>query len=108
MTTRCTWLGFVLAFALTGAAAAEEAAPGAADFGWRPAPRVKVTADRKHLLSGPKLEQIVAGAARQKTAPAPSGKKTSRAVVEGELSPVRYRRIIRRYFELIRTVKKGP
>jgi len=70
---------------------------------WRPAPAVPVLTNRAHLLARPTLKEIVAGAqADTAAAEGASQGKTSRAVVEGELFPVKYRRTIRRYFELLR------
>jgi len=74
-----------------------------ADLQWKQASPAPISAHRANLAAGPSLEEIVADAGKQ-----PGGKavaqssKTSKAVVEGDLFPLRYRRVIRRYFELIR------
>jgi len=71
---------------------------------WQVAPPVVVLADRTGLPAGGTLEQIVAAAAKPSAAAdraEPAQKST--AVVEGELFPLRYRRTIRRYFDLIRS-----
>ena len=72
------------------------------DLQWKQAAPAPISAHRANLPAGPSLEEIVADAGKQPGGKAGSeSSKTSKAVVEGELFPLRYRRIIRRYFELI-------
>jgi len=72
------------------------------DLQWKRAAPVPVFVHRANLAAGPSLEEIVAHAGKQPPGKAATeSSKTSKAVVEGELFPLRYRRIIRRYFELI-------
>ncbi len=94
---------FLTAGIVAGAAAAPPVdSEFRAKLRWQPAPTVTIAVDRAYLLSGPPLEQIAAEGRKPpaKTAEEPAEK--SRAVVEGELIPLRYRRTINRYFFLIR------
>jgi len=89
---------------MTGSSLCCPAAELREEIQWRVAPSVTVLADRTGLPAGDTLEQIVAAAAESSASvdrAEPAQK--SRAVVEGELFPLRYRRTIRRYFDLIRS-----
>ena len=77
------------------------AAEEVAEVHWQAAPAAAISADRPQLRAGPTLEQLAAEAASAQP-PKTGSVKTSRTVIESEPFPLRYRRIIRRYFELIR------
>ena len=72
---------------------------------WQVAPPVTDLGDRMNLPAGPAFEQIVAAVRRGSPDPAETADSSAderTAVVAGEFFPLRYRRTIHRYFELIR------
>jgi len=103
MNTRIVGLTVLLAAGIVASATA--AAPPIdtefrANLHWQPAPTVTITVDRAYLPNGPTLEQIV-DEGEKPPAKTEEPAKTSQAVVEGELIPLRYRRTINRYFILL-------
>jgi len=90
----------------TAHASGAEPGPGAApreQLGWRPASPVPAFTTRANLLARPTLQEQIT-AARQPPASEETG-PASRTVIPGESYPARYRGLIRRYFELIRSRK---
>jgi len=85
-------------------AAGAEPGGGAAlrqQLGWRPAPPVPAFTTRANLPARPTLQELIS-AGRQPAASQEAG-PTSRTVMPGESYPAKYRGLIRRYFELIRS-----
>ncbi len=73
---------------------------------WGPAPAARVAPARASLGTGPKLEEVLAEAARAGaagSAPAVSAETVAAPSAEqGELLPLEYRQLLRQYFESIR------
>jgi len=88
----------------TAPSAGAEPGAGAAlrqQLDWRPAPPVPAFTTRTQTLARPTLQELVS-AGRQPAVSQEAG-PTSRTVIPGESYPAKYRGLIRRYFELIRS-----
>ena len=83
------------------------------DLAWRPAPPAEVVTTRANVAAATTLEALIAAADRRAAEGPPAGRDEPdagrpAAVDEGELLPLRHRRTIRRYFELIRPTEGQP